>query len=128
MNRLRLLFLTLCLFVPALTSAQTKSNAEKSWQPFWTEFSRAVNQKNKAAVKRLMSAEKDFFSGGGGETRDEWLEMVDEQKWWRLLQKSIRVGTKPDSYNGKPSRITKDNHLVFVYLKNQWRFIGPMGD
>lgn len=128
MTKICFLFLTLCLCVPAFAFAQAKNNADKSWQPFWTEFSAAVNKKNKAGVKKLMSQEKDFFSGGGGETRDEWLQMIDEQRWWGRLQKSVRLGTKPYNYDGRPSRITKDNHLIFVYIGRQWRFVGLMGD
>ena len=128
MTKIRLLFLMLFLCLPASAFAQTKTNADKSWQPFWTEFTAAVNKKYKALVKMLMSAEKDFFSGGGGETRDEWLQMIDEQRWWGRLQKSVRLGTKQYNYNGKPSRITKDNHLIFVYIGRQWRFVGIMGD
>ena len=74
-----------------------------------------------------MASERDFFSGGGGR-RNEWLDMVEEQRWWGLLQKSIRAGVKVSNWDGKPGRVTRDNHLTFAYIGGRWRFTGPMGD
>lgn len=129
MKKTRILFLTLFLMIPSATAfTQTTAAANKSWNAFWRQFSSAVNRKNKAAVKRLMASEKDFSSGGGGETRDEWLQMVDKEKWWGLLQKSVRAGVKTYEYDGRPSRVTKDNRMIFVFIGGRWRFVGPMGD
>jgi hypothetical protein len=119
------LFILLLLFVPSFASAQ--SAADKSWKPFWTQFSVAVKSKNKAAVKRLMSSEKDFFSGGGGETRDEWLKELD-QGFWGGIQKSVAKGVKNYSEGGRAGRITKDRYLIFQYIGGKWRFVGVMGD
>lgn len=127
MKKLQILFLLLLLLLPVSTFAQ-RSTANKSWNAFWSKFSTAVNKRNKVALKSLMASEKDFFSGGGGETRDEWIQMVEEQRWWGLLQKSVRLGVKADTYDGKPGRVTKDNHLVFAFIGGKWRFMGPMGD
>ena len=127
-KRIILLLLAMLLVFPALVSAQKSANADKSWNAFWTQFSAAVSRKNKASVKKLMALEDDFFSGGGGETRDEWLQMVDEQKWWGLLQRSVRLGTKFYNYDGKPGRVTKNNHLIFAFIGGKWRFMGSMGD
>src|SRR5215217_6879577 len=91
--RMPLLFLLMLMLVPPVTLSQ--SAAEKSWRPFWFQFSAAVRAKNKAAVKRLMSSERDFFSGGGGETRDQWLKMLDDNKLWGLVQKSVAKGVMP---------------------------------
>ena len=126
LSRISFLFLLLFLFVPSLSYAQ--SAAEKSWKPFWTQFSAAVKSKNKAAVKRLMSSENDFFSGGGGETRDEWLKMLDESKLWGLVQKSVTKGVVAYNEDGRTGRITKDRHLIFQYIGGKWRFVGIMGD
>lgn len=128
MKKIRILFLMIFLMIPSVAFAQSAATANKSWNAFWRQFTSAVNRKNKAAVKRLMAEEKDFFSGGGGESRDEWLQMVEEQKWWGLLQKSVKIGTKPSDYDGKPGRVTKDSHLVFAFIGGRWRFMGPMGD
>ena len=120
------LFLLLFLFVPSVISAQSAS--EKSWKQFWTQFSAAVKNKNKAAVKRLMVSENNFSDGGGGSTRDEWLKMLDDNKLWGLVQRSVYKGVIPykeTNFNGK---ITKDRHLLFQYTGGKWRFFGVMGD
>lgn len=119
----RILILALCLLIPATTYAQTAAT-DKSWDSFWTKFSAAVSLKNRAAVKSLMASEKDFFSGGGGETRDEWLKSV----YWPDLKGSVRSGIKKYNYDGKPGRKTKDNYLIFAFIGGRWRFMGPMGD
>ena len=124
--RIRLLFLLVLMVVPPVAFSQ--SAAEKSWRPFWTQFSAAVRAKNKAAVKRLMSSERDFFSGGGGETRDQWLQMLDDNKLWGLVQKSVAKGVIPYNESGRIGRITKDRHLIFQYIGGRWRFVGVMGD
>lgn len=125
------LLILVFLFVPGTGFAQsavTQNAAQKSWNTFWNQFTSAVNRKSKAAVKALMASESDFFSGGGGETRDEWLQMVHEQQWWGRLQKSVRAGTKISNWGGKPGRVTNDNHLTFTYLRGRWRFTGLVGD
>lgn len=123
MMKIRILVLAFLLLIPAAVSAQ-KSVADKNWDSFWTKFSSAVNTKNRAALKSLMASEKDFYPGGGGGTRDEWLSMVS----WRELQKSVRLGTKADRTYNKPGRVTRDNYLVFAFTGGRWRFMGPMGD
>ena len=128
MIKLSILFLTILLSFSTPAFAQTSANAAKSWNSFWTQFSSAVNSKNKAAVKKLMASENDFSSGGGGETRDEWLAMIEKEKIWGLLQKAVKGGAKSYSYEGKPSRVTRDNQLIFVFIRGRSRFVGPMGD
>ena len=123
MKKTRVLMLAFCLLIPASGFAQT-SAANKSWNSFWTKFSTAVNKKNRVAMKSLMASERDFFSGGGGETRNQWLASVS----WAELQKSVRRGVKIDNSDGKPGRITKDKYLVFAFFGGRWRFMGPMGD
>jgi hypothetical protein len=126
--RIPFFFLLLFMFVPSVIYAQ--SAAEKSWPSFWRQFSTAVNKKDKVALKRLMSSESDFFSGGGGESRDQWLQMLDQNKFWPLLQRSVRLGAKAyiTPYEKRLSRITKDRHLIFKFINNRWRFVGVMGD
>ncbi len=123
MKKIRILILAVCLLIPATAFAQSPA-ASRSWNSFWTKFSAAVNSRNRAGVKNLMASERDFFSGGGGETRDQWLASVS----WRELQKSVRRGTKNYNYDGKPGRVTKDNYFIFAFIGGKWRFIGPMGD
>jgi hypothetical protein len=118
--------LSFLLLIPSLNHAQTAAN--KSWNTFWAQFSSAVAKKSKAGLKKLMASENDFFSGGGGESRDEWLQMVDRERWWDSLQKSVRSGTKVENSPGRPGRVTRDNGLVFGFIGGRWRFTGPMGD
>lgn len=124
--RLLFLFLLVLLLVPSTVSAQ--SAAEKSWKPFWAQFTAAVKSKSKPAVKRLMSSEKDFFSGGGGESRNEWLKMLDESKLWSEVQRTVAKGVNNYNEDGKAGRITKDRSLIFQYIGGKWRFVGIMGD
>ena len=123
MKKIRVLTLAFCLLIPISALAQT-SAADRSWSAFWTKFSAAVNTKNKAVVKNLMTSEKEFYSGGGGETRDQWLASVS----WRELRQSVRSGVKNDRTYSKPGRVTRDNYLVFAFTGGKWRFMGPMGD
>jgi hypothetical protein len=127
MTKSRIVLLALVLFMPTVSMAQSAA-ANRSWNAFWVQFSSAVSKKSKVGVKALMASEKDFDSGGG-ETRDEWLQMIQEQHWWGRLQRSVKQGTNIDSYaDGKLGRVTKDRHLVFDYIRGRWRFMGPMGD
>lgn len=75
-----------------------------------------------------MSSERDFFSGGGGENRDQWIQLIVRQKAWRELQKSVASGTVPLKDEKGPSRITKDRVLIFTLIGGRWRFVGVMGD
>jgi hypothetical protein len=117
------LFSTLIFGVPQRASAPNKS-----WETFWRQFSAAVNNKDRVALKALMSSEKDFFSGGGGENRDQWIQLIVRQKAWRELQKSVASGTMPLKDERGPSRITKDKNLIFTLIGGKWRFVGVMGD
>jgi hypothetical protein len=113
-----------------LTSAAGSSvQAQGSnWQNFWRQFTAAVNKKDRVALKGLMSSERDFFSGGGGENRDQWIQMIDDRRAWRDLQKSVALGTVPLKSEKRTSRITKDRVLIFSLIGGRWRFVGVMGD
>lgn len=118
MMKKRILTLAFCLLFPVSAFAQT-AEANRSWNAFWTKFSAAVNAGNKAAVKNMMVAERDFNSAGG-ETRAQWLASVR----WSELKSSVRKGVKVRNYDGKPGRISKDNYLLFAYIGGRWRFVG----
>jgi len=75
-----------------------------------------------------MSSEAAFFSGGGGETRDQWIQMIDESRAWRRLRRSVASGTVPYYEGGRPGRITRDRTLIFQFVGGRWRFVGVMGD
>ena len=136
LSRISFLFLLLFLFIPSLAVAQTSRSvttaANKNWKPFWSKFTSAVKSKNKAAIKQLMVAEKDFSSGNEDRTRNQWLENLDKQKQWGELQKTVAKGTKPYNSDEKSDwRVTPDNEMLFVLIfefKNGgWRFLGVMG-
>ncbi len=118
MLKTRILTWVFCLFLPVSAFAQTTA-ANRSWNAFWTKFSSAINAKNRAGVKSMMVAERDFDSAGG-ETRDQWLASVQ----WSELKKSVRKGVKVQGYDGKPGRISRDNFLLFAYIGGRWRFVG----
>ena len=124
MKHLRILIFTFFLLIPAFQAQAQTPAADKSWNSFWTKFSSAVKQKNRAALKSLMASEKEFYPGGGGGTRDEYLDLVS----WRELQQSVRTGIKADRTYGKPGRTTRDNYLIFAFTGGRWRFMGPRGD
>ncbi len=109
----------------AVRSTEAQGN---SWQSFWRQFTAAVNKKDRVALKALMSSESDFFSGGGGENRDEWIQMIEQRRAWRDLQKSVASGTVPLRGEKRTSRITRDRVLIFSLIGGHWRFVGVMGD
>lgn len=120
--------LTIILAFLTTTVSFAQSSVSKNWNTFWTQFSSAVKSKNKTAVKRLMVSESNFLDGGGGETRDEWLNRIHKDKLWHLLQKSVAKGTIAYNEGNFTGRITNDRHLIFQYTGGKWRFAGVMGD
>lgn len=111
-------------------NAQTDTQSPAtSWNSFWIQFSTAVKNKDKAAVKNLMCSENDFLNGGGIEPQDQWLKMIVKNNAWQYLQDSLAKGTKSyDLGRGNPSKVTKDNHLLFEFINKKWQFRGVMGD
>ena len=102
--------------------------AKPNWQRFWSQFSEAVNKKDGVALKSLMTSERDFFDGGGGGSRDQWIQMMFRESNWQELRKSVASGTMPHPDAQGSSRITKDRFLIFSVVNGRWRFVGVMGD
>jgi hypothetical protein len=139
MKKTRILSLLLCLLIPSLAFTQNSRTrnaaADRSWQQFYTAFRSAVNNRDRVALRRLMSSERRlmsseaaFFSGGGGETRDQWIQMIDERRAWQELQRSVASGTVPYNEARRPGRITRNRALIFQFIGGRWRFVGVMGD
>ena len=137
MNKPRVLLLLVLLLVPSLTFAQKSGSswaaANASWRSFYSAFRAAVNERNRAAMLRMMP--DDFFEGGGGETASGWLKFIDENAKngsGRDLQNSFARGTvisRDWSSKGIPTRVTKDNGYYFEFRKDKkWYFAGVVGD
>lgn len=94
----KLLIIVFCLIIPVLTVAQT-ANATKEWGSFFEQFKSAVNKKDRDGLKRLMASEKDFFSGGTGDSRDEWLANVswkDGNRYKKALKRKAMNGNRAE--------------------------------
>jgi hypothetical protein len=114
--------LALMILFPASIRAQTATQkaADKSWNAFWSKFTKVVRTKDKKGFIALTSKE---FTSAGGETIEEWVEYGQWDEWLA----SVRQGTKNFRWDGrKIRRITQDNYLVFVYEKKGWRFAWAM--
>jgi hypothetical protein len=130
LSRIFFLLLLLFLFVPSASFAQSKRTTEtanKTWDAFWSKFSTAVKNKNKATIKSLASSR--FTWHDADDTVSAWLKNLDSSKLWYLVQNSVKKGTMTyDSGEKKPWQVTRDNHLLFVFENGSWRFYGIMGD
>ena len=125
----RTLSIVLLLLAPSAAFAQTNAAANRSWPGFWRQFTAAVKNKNRAAIKRLMSSEADFISVGGIASRNDFLRMFNDKSYWRDVQDSVDKGTVSyTSEKGRSARRTRDRYLTFEYIGGRWRFIGLMGD
>lgn len=115
------------------TASKTESAANRAWASFWSQFTAAVNKKDRVALRKMMP--DNFADDSGGLNATEWLKFIDENERkgsWRDLQKSFARGTvvnKEWKNKGVPSRITKDKFYYFEFRKdNKWYFAGVVGD
>ena len=128
-----LLMLFVALPVFSQTPATRASLAEKAWTGFWDQFTSAINQKDHAALLRMMPS--DFSDGGGGLTARQWLKFIDDKEAhgsWRDLRKSMSSGAKINrawSAKGVPTKVTRDNAYYFEFRNDgKWYFAGVVGD
>ena len=121
LSRISFLFLLLFMFVPLAVSAQ--SEAEKSWNPFWTKFTTAVKAKNITAILKLTVSENNFSNGGGAGSRKQ---LIKESL--NFIRDSVGTGTMIYNNGSQPARRTKNGALVFEYINKRWWFVGFMGD
>ena len=139
MKRLSILSVLLFLLLPSVffaqTSRSTNTAANKSWPTFWSQFSSAMNKKDKQTLTGLMSS--DFEWAGDGRTSpDEVLQIMTRYKYWRPFQRSIAKGVKtcgyaaPDCFNTtNPARRTKSpNWLLFEFRNGRWQWTRLIGD
>lgn len=125
--------LSACAASAQSSSNKTQAASNRAWAGFWSQFTAAVNKKDRAAVRKLMAA--NFADDSGGLNATEWLRYIDENERngsWRDLQKSFARGTvvnKEWPSKGVPTRITKDKHYYFEFRKDgKWYFAGVVGD
>ena len=117
---LTLTFVVLLAGSVAAQPGATKQAASKSWNVFWAKFTKAVNNKSKKQVAALTARD---FTRSRDETIYQWLE----HQSWRNIQNSVNKGTKPHGVSGDGSeiyRITRNNHLLFVFANGRWAFFG----
>ena len=133
----RILAMVFLLLAPsaafAQTSRATNAAANRSWQSFWHQITAAINKKDRAALRKMMP--NDFFDGGGGLTRSEWLQFIDKNERngsWRDLRRSMAGGARIHrtwSAKGVPTKVTRDNGYYFEYRRDgKWYFAGVVGD
>lgn len=105
---------------------QAASNPSRSWDAFWSRFSAAIRNKNRAAIKSMASSRFDLPNIDN--TVSGWIRNLDRNNLWSLVQNSVNKGTTScDSVDGRPCRCTRDNHLYFVFENGRWRFSGVGG-
>jgi hypothetical protein len=139
MTKLRIIFLTLLLLIPALAYSQTsrsQTEANRSWLSFWSQFSAAMKKKDRVALRRMMSSDFEWALDGVTPP-NEVFQMMDRYNYWRPFQKSVANGVKICGYNAddcrhktRPARRTKSpDWLLFEFQSDgKWRWVALMGD
>ncbi len=101
----RSILLAFLVLVPQLMFAhQSAAAAERAWQPFFAAFRRAVKERDRAALREMMS--DDFFSSGGNSSGPEAaFEFWDDPqvRGWAALEKVLAKGTVPKAAWWNPS-------------------------
>jgi hypothetical protein len=93
-----LILLSLLLLAPQAASAQRRSDAERAWGPFFAAFRRAVKERDRSALRGMMS--DDFFSSGGNDPgQDAAFEFWDgpNVRGWEAFEKVLARGTVPQA-------------------------------
>ena len=133
----RILAIAFLLLAASATFSQTSqaANAEanRSWQSFWRQITVAVNNKDREALRKMMS--NNFSDVSGGLNRDQWLRLIVQNERngsWKDLRKSFAKGTVVNRNwpsKGIPTRVTRDNYYYFEFRKDKrWYFAGVVGD
>jgi hypothetical protein len=128
------LLLILFLLVPTSSFAQGSRSASiaanKSWPQFWVRFNRAIKNRDRVTLRRMMA--DDFSDHGGGSPADYYVTQVFSKEMSREYQRSLSSGTELIEYGERPARFTRRKDypkLIFEYGKDRrWRWIGLVGD
>ncbi len=135
-SRIYILVLLLFLFIPSFAVAQKSRSvnveANKSWTKFFAEFSTAVKKRDRPALKAMISDSFDWTAERLGVTPDGVVKILDEEKVWKILQKSLAVRRFiPTKYDSRPARQTKTDYptCFFVFeADGKWRWQAVLGD
>lgn len=104
------LLMALFLMFPWVTRAQNRSvnsGASKAWPVFWSKFKAAVNNGDRAAVRKLMSSpfNENCTLEGPAWSADQSIAAIGANEW-KTLKKLFSLGTKAQSSDGRPRRTT----------------------
>lgn len=95
------------------------------WETFWKKFKNAIDKKDSATLKVLMTEKID--GGGDVETASQRIAAIEESNMWESLRKTVAAGTKADKCD-VPCRASKDSYLLFSYEKTEWKWSGLGGE
>ncbi|MGH9941725.1 MAG: tetratricopeptide repeat protein [Pyrinomonadaceae bacterium] len=108
------------------TNVQPISDAaiEKSWTEFFTAFQKAVKQRDRASLKRMISSDWQVLTDDGlvKATPDQVVKVTDEDEW-KALESSLATGIKIGK-SSKTKRGTADCHHDFALeADGKWRWV-----
>lgn len=109
------------------TDAEENSIGNKDWDDFLLSYIDGVNQKRLSAMYTLSLSNEISYAGGDPiEIRDYF----NNSQSWTEIAKSLNTGFELYDMGAEfeTARVTKDNHLIFVYKNGFWKWYGIMGD
>jgi hypothetical protein len=118
MKLTRVILFSLAMLTPQLAVAQSTSNAQRAWRPFFSSLRAAVKQRNREALTKMMAPDFYYMSSGGDDnnnqdTRDEAFVFWDSSSTdvWKAFDRILAKGTviktaMPEVGTGAPGRIS----------------------
>ena len=110
---------------PANTQPKSK---EEAWPIFWSSFTNALKQKDKAGLLKLAMNASDFDGGAGGETPNDWATRMVSNSEWKTFVADVNKGVVPDTYRHKGGKITNNCALYFEFKNKKWYWAGVLVD
>lgn len=109
----------------SLSSIPNKNKDNKnSWEVFYSEFKKAVQNKNIVKISTLSVSDEDFFDGGGGNNSKEFLELLIKTGHYNDIIDSLNEDQKETN----KSEIICGDYLVFIFKDDRWYWQGIIGD
>lgn len=108
--------LMISLFVPTVNHAQSIGNA--GWNTFWRSFQTAVKNRNKSALRAMLSKESFVAAGGfiSDSERDSFFSEI-RRKEWAMMDAAIKKGIKRTDDTTKS---TRGGLLIFRLENGKW--------